>query len=90
MNPSRRWSGLALLAALGLGACSPNDDPYYPTDGGREDVSHVDVLPCSLLTDSDGDTVADQYEGTADSDGDTVPNHLDDDSDGDTIPDRDE
>ena len=48
------------------------------------------------LEDSDGDTIADIYEGRnfdtneghRDTDGDTVPDYLDEDSDGDTIPDR--
>jgi hypothetical protein len=79
---------LCLTVALG---CSPSDDPYYPpVDGGRDDTGGVDILPCSMLTDTDGDTIADQYESSADTDGDTMPNHLDDDSDGDTILDRDE
>jgi hypothetical protein len=42
------------------------------------------------VTDTDGDTIADQYEMTVDSDGDTTPNHLDDDSDGDGILDSEE
>jgi hypothetical protein len=42
---------------------------------------------CSDTTDTDGDGIADQREGTNDLDGDGTPNHLDDDSDGDGIPD---
>lgn len=37
--------------------------------------------------DSDGDTIADEHEGTSDIDGDGIPNYLDLDSDGDGIPD---
>ena len=88
----KSWSVrvLAIAAAFALGVgCSPDEDSgFHPTDGGRDDGSAVDVLPCSAVSDTDGDTIADQYEGvTADTDGDTVPNHLDEDSDGDTIPD---
>lgn len=82
---------VAVLCLSGALGCSPGDEPYYPPpDGGRDDTAGVDILPCSMLTDTDGDTIADQYESTADTDGDGVPNHLDDDSDGDTISDRDE
>jgi hypothetical protein len=90
MHAPLRSLGLAVVAALGLAACSPADEPYYPTDGGRDDVARIDILPCSVVSDSDGDTIADQYETTADTDGDTTPNHLDDDSDGDGLLDRDE
>jgi hypothetical protein len=86
----RRPFGIAVVFAGLLLGCSPDNDPYFPTDGGRDDVARIDILPCSAVSDSDGDTIADQYETTADTDGDTTPNHLDDDSDGDTIPDRDE
>jgi hypothetical protein len=59
-------------------------------DFGRDADADV-ILPCALLTDTDGDTIADQYEGTAsDIDGDTVPNYLDADSDNDGIPDAEE
>ena len=42
-----------------------------------------DLLPAWRDTDSDGDTLLDRIEGTADTDGDGVPNFLDVDSDGD-------
>jgi hypothetical protein len=89
----RSWTrsiGVACVFLLAA-ACSPGDDSgYHLTDGGRDDARGPDILPCSTLIDSDGDTIADQYETTADSDGDTIPNYLDDDSDGDTISDAEE
>lgn len=91
MSGLPRMLAVALCWAVAAIGCSPNDDPYYPpVDGGRDDTAGVDLLPCSMLTDTDGDTIADQYESTADTDGDTMANHLDDDSDGDTMLDRDE
>ena len=88
----KSWMGRVFVIAAAFAltvACSPDEDSgFHPTDGGRDDGSAPDVLPCSAVSDTDGDTIADQYEGvTADTDGDTVPNYLDDDSDGDTIPD---
>jgi hypothetical protein len=84
----RRSVALAIAASFALAGCSPGDDSgYHPTDGGRDETSSPDVLPCSSVTDSDGDTIADQYETTADTDGDTIPNNMDDDSDGDGITD---
>jgi len=81
-----RLLGIAITVCVALAGCSPGDDGgYHPTDGGHDTHVTPDVLPCSAVNDSDGDTIADQYEGTADSDGDTTPNNLDDDSDGDTI-----
>jgi hypothetical protein len=70
----------------------PDGRDYGGGDGGdaAPDRTAPDVIPCSSLTDTDGDTIADSFEGTVDSDLDTVPNNLDDDSDGDTIPDREE
>ncbi|MBI5502434.1 MAG: hypothetical protein HY907_19480 [Deltaproteobacteria bacterium] len=80
-----------LAASVLAPACSPDEDSGYRRPDGGSDTSRPDVLPCSAVSDTDGDTVADQYEGiTADSDGDTVLNYLDDDSDGDTIPDAEE
>jgi hypothetical protein len=86
-SSSRRGIELVLVLAFALAGCSPGDDSGYPPGDGGRDTYHPDVLPCSVVTDTDGDTIADQYESTVDSDGDTVPNYLDDDSDGDTIPD---
>jgi hypothetical protein len=87
----RRMAALALLL---VAACSPSsgDDNMADVrdvrdgDGGGRDG--VDVIPDDVIpTDTDGDTIADVHEGTADADGDTLPNSSDADSDGDTIPD---
>jgi hypothetical protein len=90
----RSWTrgiGVACVFLLAA-ACSPGDDSgYHLTDGGRDDAARPDILPCSSVTDVDGDTVGDQYEGlSVDSDGDTIPNAGDTDSDGDTISDAEE
>jgi len=47
----------------------------------------VDMGAYEYYEDADGDTLPDEYEGTADPDRDGFPNYLDDDSDGDGIPD---
>ena len=55
----------------------------------------ADEQVCDMI-DTDGDTIADVYEGrdfdddsrSVDTDGDTIPDYKDADSDGDTIPDR--
>jgi hypothetical protein len=94
MTMRRLPAGFAVFATvLFAAACTPSsEDDNGPRDGTDTpaDRPGPDIIPCSALTDTDGDTIADQYEGTADSDLDTVPNNLDDDSDGDTIPDREE
>ncbi|NMC68875.1 MAG: hypothetical protein GYA57_02265 [Myxococcales bacterium] len=46
-----------------------------------------EVPPDTSLTDTDGDTIPDDIEGSDDLDGDTLPNARDDDSDDDDIPD---
>ena len=56
-------------------------------DGGTQAADGAPISGCTDSTDSDGDGIADQREGTGDADGDGVPNYLDDDSDGDGIPD---
>jgi hypothetical protein len=94
MKPSRRnRSAWALVSAVLLAAACTNpneDDTHPPGDGGSDSHGH-DVLPCSSLSDTDGDTIADQYEGmTVDTDGDTIPNYMDADSDGDTLTDAEE
>lgn len=52
-----------------------------------DDTTHEINPPCTSLPDSDGDTIADIYETTADIDNDTIPNDHDADSDNDTITD---
>ncbi|MBI5502433.1 MAG: hypothetical protein HY907_19475 [Deltaproteobacteria bacterium] len=90
----RSWNGrvFVVVAAFAFAAaCSPDEDSGYRRTDGGSDTARPDVLPCSAVSDTDGDTVADQYEGlTADSDGDTILNYLDLDSDADTIPDAEE
>ncbi len=87
---SCRRSACVIEVAQG-GACENNAAYYCLTgacEGGRCVLSEQ-------YKDSDGDTIADIYEGrnfsdddaSVDTDGDTVPDYLDFDSDGDTIPD---
>jgi hypothetical protein len=57
-----------------------------PADFAAEEASP----PCTSQPDSDGDTIADVYEGSGDADNDTIPNDQDLDSDSDTLPDYDE
>jgi hypothetical protein len=78
----------ALAAALGLIlSCGTNhggsvdgtvDHELPPTDG-----LDLPEFNCEDATDQDGDTIADQHEGTSDTDGDTIPNREDTDSDDD-------
>jgi len=79
----------AAAAACGNGkesrdATTERDAPPLDTSGDWPEI------PCDQLVDTDGDTIADQHEGTGDTDGDTIPNHLDTDSDDDGFPDADE
>jgi len=82
----------AAMAALFLvaTACSPgmlsrnNDGGVIPGTDGMVGTG------CSDDTDTDGDGIADQREGTGDIDADGIPNDEDDDSDGDGISDADE
>ncbi|HFD32363.1 MAG TPA: hypothetical protein ENJ28_06640 [Gammaproteobacteria bacterium] len=60
-------------------------DPVSATDT----IIHVSVSPPTIvLTDSDGDGIPDDVEGTGDLDNDGIPNYLDLDSDGDGVPDE--
>ncbi len=88
----RRWRHGGLLfgaGALLAAACSASDGDttVVPVDG--RDFGEAGDVVCSVQ-DSDGDTVSDADEGSAerlDSDGDTIPDFRDLDSDDDTIPD---
>jgi hypothetical protein len=81
----------AACAAALLGASGCERDPG---DGRRVDAAvHIDVwspIPCDPSEDSDGDSLADDYEMDRDPDMDGIPNRLDTDSDGDGYPDMDE
>src|SRR5438552_2973435 len=87
----------ALLLVFGPGqwSCGPSSDGpgSHPDGGGTGGNACVhpppdaDGIPDFRDTDSDGDTIADSWEGAVDTDGDLTPNYRDLDSDGDCIPD---
>ena len=80
--------GLCLLLSaslLGVFACGPRSR-YASTRSGTPGDPHDPMSGCRP-TDTDGDGVADQVEGTDDTDADGTPNVGDDDSDGDTLTD---
>lgn len=87
MKPTHSSAALAALIAtvVALTGCDA------ALGGRRFDAgTRGDGAPssgCTDSTDTDGDGIADQREGTGDTDGDGVANYLDDDSDGDGIPD---
>lgn len=76
---------VVFLSALAVAACRPQHEGTTYGDGDAD----ADAIPCELLVDTDGDTIADQHEGgeDADFDLDGTPNSLDDDSDGDGLSD---
>jgi len=84
---------LALASACALAlACSPSQlrgDGDGDVDADSDSDSDADSGTCDP-TDSDGDGIADQIEGSSDMDGDGIPNLADDDSDGDGVPDSEE
>ncbi len=71
-----------LGAALLVAACG---DP--PAEDGNLDLGHRWTDSGALCPDTDGDRIADRWEGTGDADGDGIPNAEDLDSDGDGVPD---
>ena len=83
--------GLVITFMICLAGCgSDQGTKDVTTDSDAPDsYDGLDVpeIPCDELVDTDGDTIADQHEGTGDTDGDTIPNYLDDDSDNDGYPD---
>jgi hypothetical protein len=77
------------------------DTDHGGVSDGIEDINHNgridngernpnDPLDDRAPLDTDGDTIADDVEGTGDQDGDGIPNNLDLDSDDDSISDQDE
>lgn len=88
----RGWGWRLALAALALGSagCPVRSEPPGRTDGGAGDAGFYEVPGCNPALDADGDGIADQAEGSGDSDEDGVPNHLDTDADGDGIFDAEE
>ncbi len=65
-----------------------NATPSYHVLIGACATTFVAATPTPMSSgDSDGDTIPDATEGSADGDNDDMPNYLDRDSDGDTIPD---
>lgn len=85
---------LALLVAVLGGAlaagCTTGDvRPGRDSGPGSPDGGTIERR-CETMTDTDGDGLFDEFEGTEDWDGDGTPNYLDDDSDGDGISDAEE
>ncbi|MCC6873722.1 MAG: hypothetical protein IT378_05365, partial [Sandaracinaceae bacterium] len=85
----------SLILVLLVSACSTGRGRIPPRDGGPGD-SGIHVR-CDNDTDTDGDTILDDYENAwgapehpGDSDGDGTPNASDSDSDNDGLSDRDE
>ena len=80
---------MAVLAALVAVGCG-GEFILAGADGGD---AATDSGPVVMLPDTDGDGIADFYEGAddeVDTDGDGTPDYLDDDSDGDGVLDADE
>ena len=73
-----------LFASLMIVACGDDDRPGRLDGGGGTDAF---VRRCETTTDTDGDGLYDDYEGTGDFDGDGTPDFMDLDSDNDGIPD---
>ena len=96
-SPRRATRSLGLICtlalAMGSSACYVDLDNGDDDDSSRDDWIDTngdgipDAPPPPDGQDSDGDTISDLEEGSADPDGDGVPNSLDEDSDGDGIPD---
>ena len=83
-----------LIMMLAMMQCRPSSrdrgsDGDGDVDGDGDGDGDGDI-DCDRLIDTDGDTIADTYEGSDDFDNDGTPDYLDEDSDDDGIPDRDE
>jgi hypothetical protein len=85
-------STVALLLALGVGACSKGGDAPTRTDGGAGGDAGVDMFVggCDAMRDEDMDGIADLLDADSDPDEDGIPSRRDDDSDGDGWLDREE
>jgi len=82
-------AAIAALFVLAMG-CSPGMLSRNSDGGVVPGTDGMVGTGCEDDTDTDGDGIADQREGTGDIDGDGTPNDADDDSDGDGISDADE
>jgi len=85
MHRAATWSLVFVLVGCTAGGSNRGDAGV----GGGIDAGNP-LEGCDPAMDSDGDGVADQAEGTFDSDADGTPNHQDTDSDGDGILDAEE
>ncbi len=77
-----------VVLALVLAGCSVGNPRFRDAGPGGPDARVLDG--CDPGRDADGDGVADDAEGTIDSDADGTPNHQDNDADGDGILDAEE
>jgi hypothetical protein len=77
---------LLLSMLVVVAACGDDDGESAPDARAPEDLGpDLGADPC---IDTDGDGIADRFEGELDHDGDGIPNHEDLDSDDDGIPDE--
>lgn len=85
-------TGLLGIASAPLAGCTEGNGrpPGRPDDAGSMGAGPIIEGRCESMTDSDGDGLYDDFEGTSDWDGDGIPNYLDTDSDGDGAPDSEE
>ncbi|MCZ7678837.1 MAG: thrombospondin type 3 repeat-containing protein [Sandaracinaceae bacterium] len=88
MQARRLALGSFLIIACALAGCRVGTG-ITDGDGGVVPDGRL-VVRCETTTDTDGDGIYDEFEGSIDFDGDGVPNYQDPDSDGDGFSDRDE
>lgn len=80
-----RLTSISLSILLLLGGCTVGEDESDGGTGLRDAGNPLEG--CDENVDSDGDGIADDAEGTGDTDADGIPNHMDTDADGDGIDD---